>query len=548
MSFLPRASIIVPVHNAEHTIAECIESLLNLDYPKEHLEIIVVENASTDETPAALFRYRNDIRILQEPWKSRSAARNRGLWHATGDVIAFTDADCMVERQWLRRIIAPLHDERIGVVGGKILAKTPCNSIGKWSEHLFDHAAAIHTFHPPYAITANWASRTSVLTERGGFDEAFPRCEDVDLSWRIFQAGYCFLYEPRAVVYHRNKDTVFGLMRLGYLHGLYAVRVRRAHAGFLQKTRHDNPPTLPPRREFYRFLFDAGKKLGEAIGSRHVHRTSIIGILMTCKDQKEQFLREAIESVIHQSSADWLFFIVIDHDTPQKISDIIRSYAHPQIHLLQNKGRGLGGGINTAMHHAETKYVCILLSDDTFALHAIETLQRFIREFPGVDFFHSSRQFIDSRSRIRTPIMESKEFRLEDFKKHGGVVKHLLCWRRRKGIDAGGIDEHLDHGCDDFDFPWKMAEVGCTFKAIRECLYFYRVHHDFRRLTTCVPIKTQVSNIRTIFRKHKVSETETEAYIRSALNGYLLKDRVMDFEQSHGVPECDTTHTLSRCA
>ena len=75
----------------------------------------------------------------------------------------------------------------------------------------------------------NWTSRLSVLKELNLFDENFTRCEDVDLSYRILQAGYRFAFKPEAVIHHKNESTYSGLFREGFLHGLYAVQTIKKH-------------------------------------------------------------------------------------------------------------------------------------------------------------------------------------------------------------------------------------------------------------------------------------------------------------------------------
>src|SRR5882724_8787927 len=90
MSQLPNVSVIVPVYNAQETIRDCIDSLLELNYPKENLELIFVNNASTDKTHEVLKQYSNDIRIMYEAKRGPAAARNKGILNARGEVVAFT--------------------------------------------------------------------------------------------------------------------------------------------------------------------------------------------------------------------------------------------------------------------------------------------------------------------------------------------------------------------------------------------------------------------------------------------------------------------------
>ncbi len=175
---------------------------------------------------------------MYEEKRGPSATRNKGLLNARGDVVAFTDSDCLVDKDWLQQIVFPLQDDSIGIVGGKILAKRPCNKIEEFGEKIHDHNRSINEFKPPYVITMNWASRLCVLKEVGLFNESFRRGEDVDLSYRIFQAGYKFVYKPEAIVYHRNEKTLSGLFKEGYLLGYHSIKNLKSRKNFLKKFGH----------------------------------------------------------------------------------------------------------------------------------------------------------------------------------------------------------------------------------------------------------------------------------------------------------------------
>src|SRR6185503_11362164 len=190
-----------------------------MDYPRERLEIVCVDNASTDRTPGVLAAYGERCRVLREPKRGPAAARNAGIRSASGTVVAFTDADCTVDREWLFRLVGRTADPTIGVVGGRVLSRRPCNAIEAFGERIHDHQRALERTMPPYAMTGNWASRRDLLLGFGGFNEDLLRCSDVDLSYRIVAAGYALVYEPDAVIYHRHERTPWGLLHEGYVHG-----------------------------------------------------------------------------------------------------------------------------------------------------------------------------------------------------------------------------------------------------------------------------------------------------------------------------------------
>ena len=273
----------IPVLNGEQTIGYCIDSLLQLQYPADRVELLVVDNGSRDGTAAVLRQYAGRIVQLQEAARGPGAARNAGLRAAGGDVVAFTDADCRADPEWLGAVIAPLEDPRVGIAGGPIRALPPANDVEQFGEVIHDHRQAIEVYEPPYAITMNWASRRAVLQELGGFDERFLRCEDVDLSYRMTQAGYTLAFAPAAVVYHRNEDRLAGLFREGFAHGFHGVLALKHHEEFVRGFGHsgldgqaytaigarvlDWARGRDRARSRCDAVFNSGKKAGKLLGS-----------------------------------------------------------------------------------------------------------------------------------------------------------------------------------------------------------------------------------------------------------------------------------------
>jgi cellulose synthase/poly-beta-1,6-N-acetylglucosamine synthase-like glycosyltransferase len=276
---LPRASVIVAVYNGEETLAPCLDSLLRLDYPAHLLDLVCVDNGSTDATPRILNVYAGRLRVLHEQKRGPAAARNQGVRQSTADVVAFTDADCIVDAGWLRNLVGALRDPDVGVVGGKILSRQPCNRIEAFGERIHDHARALTKLSPPYAITMNWASRRIVLNRIGLFNESLLRSSDVDCSYRMLAAGYRLAYEPRAIIHHRNERTPWGLVHEGYVHGFHAPRVQRLHVAFLRQVRAararqagNGGPASDARAErsgdeLWWSLFNFGKRIGRLHGA-----------------------------------------------------------------------------------------------------------------------------------------------------------------------------------------------------------------------------------------------------------------------------------------
>ncbi|HMA26964.1 MAG TPA: glycosyltransferase [Solirubrobacterales bacterium] len=217
----PFVSVIVPVRDGEFTIDDCLEAILATDYPDARREILAVDNGSTDGT-AALIQSR-PVRYLREERRGVSNARNRGIAESRGEILAFVDADCIVEPQWLTELVRPFEDPEVGGVAGDlkhIPPETPAERqavrlLGNWQRFAFSS-------EPPYAVTANAAYRREVLARIGPFGPDMTRAQDVELGLRFQELSDRRLaFAERATARHRNRATQIGFFRqqLGWAYG-----------------------------------------------------------------------------------------------------------------------------------------------------------------------------------------------------------------------------------------------------------------------------------------------------------------------------------------
>jgi GT2 family glycosyltransferase len=233
--------------------------------------------------------------------------------------------------------------------------------------------------------------------------------------------------------------------------------------------------------------------------------TEAVTILLPVKQHRPDYLAKALRSIDGSHRRDCRVLTIVEAGADVGVREVAAGAGLPPIDVVSNEGRGLPGAINTGMRHSQTPFVALLFADDMLGDRAVVTLNDYIARYPDVDFFHSSRVVVDEDDREISPVYRSREtFELSEFP-WGSPVKHLLCWRRDKGLEIGGLDESLNSiGADDYDFPWTMAERGTRFKAIEECLYRYRNHCEHYRLTTHVPLSVHRSENDRILRKHGV--------------------------------------------
>jgi len=228
----PSVSVVVPAFNSQETIAGCIESLLNLQYPREKLEIIIVDNGSSDDTAAIASSY--PVRVLSEEQRGAAAARNRGIREAGGEYVAFTDSDCHVAPDWLTRLVRTAEENKSDAVGGRIVNAVSTH-IARFveAEGMMNQEAAIRgiMLPLPFIITANALFKKKILDVVDGFDVAFDQAaaEDDDLGWRLHARGCVFAYADDAIVYHHHRLTAVGFYFQFFKYGKAEVRLYMKH-------------------------------------------------------------------------------------------------------------------------------------------------------------------------------------------------------------------------------------------------------------------------------------------------------------------------------
>ena len=208
----PRVSVIVCSYNGGRTLDQCLRSLLALDYPD--YEVIVVDDGSTDDTRAILARY-PEVRALHQPNEGLSVARNAGLRAATGDIIAYTDSDCFADPDWLTHLVYQLQHSGSAAVGGPNLtpedgwaAACVAACPGQPTHVLESDQVAEHI------PGCNMAFRREALEAINGFDPLYRKAgDDVDVCWRLQQAGSWITFAPGAFVWHHRRQNPRAFLR-----------------------------------------------------------------------------------------------------------------------------------------------------------------------------------------------------------------------------------------------------------------------------------------------------------------------------------------------
>jgi glycosyltransferase involved in cell wall biosynthesis len=208
----PRVSVVVCAYNERRTIGECLESLARCDYPD--LEVLVCDDGSTDETLSIAESF--PFRVLALPHGGLSRARNAGIEAATGEIVAFLDADAACHPSWPWHLAISLGDPEVVATGGPNLPFADAGLVeravnlspGSPTEVLVGDDRAEHV------PGCNMAFRRADLRAIGGFDPIYTSAgDDVDVCWKLLDRGRAIAFTPAAQVRHHRRGTVKGYLR-----------------------------------------------------------------------------------------------------------------------------------------------------------------------------------------------------------------------------------------------------------------------------------------------------------------------------------------------
>jgi glycosyltransferase involved in cell wall biosynthesis len=219
---LPQISVVIPVFNDARRLRLCLTALAEQTYPRDRFEVLVVDNGS-EESPRELVESFPFYRFVEEPQPGSYAARNRGLGLARGELLAFTDSDCIPTPGWLAAGERALADQpESGFVGGRIeiFPRDERPTAVELYDMFFGLRQHNNVAEFQHAATANMFTRRSVIDRCGPFDDRVKSGGDFEWGQRVTAEGLPGIYCEAAVVRHPARRTWSDL-----------VRQKRRHAG-----------------------------------------------------------------------------------------------------------------------------------------------------------------------------------------------------------------------------------------------------------------------------------------------------------------------------
>lgn len=273
----PFFSVIVPTFERCRELEDCLDALSNLDYPRDLFEVIIVDDGSSTSPEPIVTRFIQhiNVRLIAQQHSGPAAARNRGVREAKGGIIAFTDSDCQIDRDWLNVLAAEFAEAPDVIIGGRTINQLNENFYSSASQLIIDYLYSYHnqeTDQPSFFTSNNLALKAVIFYNLGGFDPGFslPAAEDRDLCDRCVLNGYKLIYEPGAVVYHSHSLNIFSFWMQHFNYGRGAFSFHKA-----RKKRSN----LGIKVEPFSFYFDLLKyPLRRAGGFRAIRLVMLLGI------------------------------------------------------------------------------------------------------------------------------------------------------------------------------------------------------------------------------------------------------------------------------
>ncbi len=498
---LPFVSIVIPVFNASETLGLCLDSIARLSYPASKIEVIVVDNGSTDESESLSRKY--GVKVLNElSMKSSYAARNAGIRAARGELIAFTDADCIVTRDWLTHLTAHWGHLEIGCFAGEIQAYRPEDIIEIFSDRagILRQYGTLSCPYLPYAQTANSAYRKTVLDQIGLFNPEMTSGGDADLAWRMQkQLGLKIKFIPEAIVYHKHRtsiQTLFEQFRK-YEHG--KMLWRKSHPDYTPPTAEQRRNELAARiaqvrnaleQDTHKFL-DAKIDLADlvapflryvmALGTLEAHSQlnpnllsnslPLVSVVLPTHN-RARLLKESLESLTRQTiPVEQFEVVVIDDGSEDSTKDVCDKMSN-LLRLVYKRidNSGIAAAKNVGISECSAPLILFFDDDDIAHPQLLDEHLKFHQAHPRENIAilgYTTWAPALAKTELMRHVTEigRQLFSYENIA-HGQELDYRHFWGGRSSckkaflLAHGLFREEFRFGCEDIEIGYRLARFG----------------------------------------------------------------------------------------
>ncbi|MBX3049997.1 MAG: glycosyltransferase [Caldilineaceae bacterium] len=276
-------TVAIPCYNGAQYLDKTIRSVLAQQRPAD--KVLVVDDGSTDDSASIAARY--PVRTISLPTnQGLSAVRNRAVAETEGDVLAFVDVDASADPAWLGTLLESYGEPGVSGAGGPGIESNIQSKVDRWRQL---HATQGHGSQPlrkaPHLFGLNMSYRVGALRAVNGFDTNLrTNAEDMDVGYRLNDAGYRLVYRPDAIVYHQRQDDLASMEKTIYRWYYWAFVVKRKNgrnpwtlaAGTVRRLAwRDTAPDLLVRRDWELVKLDFRMAFAKLRGIRDASRAEL---------------------------------------------------------------------------------------------------------------------------------------------------------------------------------------------------------------------------------------------------------------------------------
>jgi cellulose synthase/poly-beta-1,6-N-acetylglucosamine synthase-like glycosyltransferase len=238
----PLASIVIPTFRRPELLDRCLTAVTNQKLEGTRYEVVVVDDGPCDKTRAIVQSWSQRTPVPRIRYlvalhtQGPAAARNLGWRAAHGDIIAFTDDDCVPSLDWLTHGLVAFTDPIVAGAAGRVVVPVPSRPT--------DYERSMQGLETAEFVTANCFYRKSALEAVGGFDERFRKAwrEDADLFFTLLEHGYVLWCQPEAVVLHPVRPARWGISLWLQQQSLYNALLYKKHPALYRARIQSQPP------------------------------------------------------------------------------------------------------------------------------------------------------------------------------------------------------------------------------------------------------------------------------------------------------------------
>jgi len=220
----PSVTILIPIKNVAKYIKECLDALLNQNYPEDKYEIWLLDNNSNDGTLEIVANYpKEKVKVIQTGIDSPPIKYNKILPSIKSEIIGLVDGDANVDRDWLVKVVEPLNDPKVAGACGVILTANKNKLIPRIIGYELQDRYEKMPREIKRAATMHIVYRRKIIEEVDGFNENLKTGYDAEIGHKINNAGYKIIFVKDAKVWHNHRETIRAFFEQQYEYGKFAI-------------------------------------------------------------------------------------------------------------------------------------------------------------------------------------------------------------------------------------------------------------------------------------------------------------------------------------